>query len=143
MRAGLDTLVNGLPDGSTVMMVKRAPSSGPAGAPASQSSSRRRTSNCENFWASFDVCRIATANGTDLATRLAAIDARQKAYNAKLVTLATQYNAAASTTGVEVVTDYDATPNASVGSYNFQPGDINGGGLLSPQCSGAEHVVDA
>jgi hypothetical protein len=135
VRGGLDTLVNGLPDGSTVMMVSvpRVQDLRAVGVAKQQSTSNV---NCENFWASFDVCRIATANGSDLATRLAAIDARQKAYNSKLASLATEYNAAASTTGVEVVTDYDPTLNASVGSYGFQPGDINGGDCFHPSVQG-------
>ena len=135
VRAGLDTLVNGLPDGSTVMMVSvpRVQDLRAVGIAKQQSTSNV---NCENFWSSFDVCRIATANGTDLAARLAAIDAKQKAYNARMVTLAAQYNATASTTGVEVVTDYDVTPNASVGSYSFQPGDINGGDCFHPSIPG-------
>ena len=37
---------------------------------------------------------------------------------------------------VEVVTDYDVSPNASVGSYNFQPGDINGGDCFHPSIPG-------
>ena len=135
VRAGLDTLVNGLPNGSTVMMVSvpRVQDLRAVGIAKQQSTSNV---NCENFWASFDVCRIATASGADLATRLAAIDARQKAYNAKLVTLAAQYNAEATVTGVEVVTDYDTAPNSSVGSYTFQPGDINGGDCFHPSVPG-------
>jgi hypothetical protein len=94
--------------------------------------------NCENFWASYDVCRIATASDTNFA----AIDERQKAYNAKLATLAADYSAQATVTGVEVVTDYDPAPNASVGSYSFQTGDINGGDCFHPSIQGQNKLSE-
>ena len=141
VNAGLTTLVNGLPDGSTVLMVSvpRVQDLRAVGIAKQTSTSGV---NCENFWASYDVCRIATANGTDLQTRLAAIDARQKAYNARIVTLAASYNAQAGSTGVEVVSDYDATVNASVGSYSFQTTDINGGDCFHPSIQGQNKLSE-
>ena len=86
---------------------------------------------------------IATAGGTDLSTRLAAIDARQKAYNARLATLAADYRSRAASTGVEVVTDYDPTGSAtSVGNYSFQPGDINGGDCFHPSIQGQNKLSE-
>jgi lysophospholipase L1-like esterase len=142
VRAGLDKLVAGLPDGSTVLMVSvpRVQDLRAAGIQKQQTAS---SVNCENFWASYDVCRIATAGGTDLATRLEAIDARQKAYNAKLATLAAGYSSQATSTGVEVVTDYDSSGSAtSVGTYSFQPGDINGGDCFHPSIQGQNRLSE-
>jgi hypothetical protein len=141
VRAGLDVLVNGLPDDSTVLMVSvpRVQDLRAVGIAKQTSTSGV---NCENFWASYDVCRIATANGTDLATRLAAIDATQKSYNDLLVSLAAEYNSQAGSTGVEVVADYDSTANASVGSYGFEPDDINGGDCFHPSILGQNKLSE-
>jgi hypothetical protein len=143
VRAGLDKLVWGLPGnkalpaGSTVMMVSvpRVQDLRAVGLAKQASSSRI---NCENFWASYDVCRIATASDANFG----AIDERQKAYNARLATLAQAYNADAMTTGIEVVTDYDAIANASVGSYSFQLGDINGGDCFHPSIQGQNKLSE-
>jgi len=142
VRAGLDKLVAGLPDGSTVLMVS-VPRVQDLRAVGIQKQQTASSVNCENFWASYDVCRIATAGGTDLATRLSAIDARQKAYNAKLATLTAEYSLRATSTGVEVVTDYDPTGSAtSVGTYSFQPGDINGGDCFHPSIQGQNRLSE-
>lgn len=142
VKAGLDKLVDGLPDGSTVMMVS-VPRVQDLRAVGIEKQRTTSSVNCENFWASYDVCRIATAPGTDLATRLAAIDARQKAYNAKLASLAADYSSRATSTGVEVVTDYDPAGNAtSVGTYSFQPGDINGGDCFHPSIQGQNRLSE-
>jgi lysophospholipase L1-like esterase len=141
VRAGLNSLVNGLPDGSTVLLVSvpRVQDLRAAGIAKQQSTSGV---NCQNFWASFDVCRIATADGADLATRLSAVGARQRAYNDKLVTLAGEYNGQAGSTGVEVVAEFDATANTSVGSYSFQATDINGGDCFHPSIQGQNKLSE-
>ena len=141
VRAGLDALVQGLPTGSTVLMVSVPRVQDLRGVGMTK---QNTTSNvdCESFWANFDVCRIATADGADLPTRLAAIESRQNAYNAKLVALAAEYNAEATTSGVEVVTDYDPNVNASVGSYRFQPGEINGGDCFHPSLQGQNKLSE-
>jgi len=141
VRAGLDRLVDGLPDGSTVLMVS-VPRVQDLRAVGITKQSTASGVNCENFWANFDVCRIATAGGTDLPTRLVAIESRQSAYNAKLVALAAEYNTVATTSGVEVVTDYDPNVNASVGNYRFQPGDINGGDCFHPSLQGQNKLSE-
>jgi lysophospholipase L1-like esterase len=141
VRAGLDSLVNGLPDGSTVLLVSvpRVQDLRAAGIAKQQSTSGV---NCQNFWASFDVCRIATADGADLATRLSAVGARQRAYNDTLAALASEYNGQAGSTGVEVVAEFDATANASVGSYSFQATDINGGDCFHPSIQGQNKLSE-
>jgi lysophospholipase L1-like esterase len=141
VRAGLHTLVNGLPGGSTVLMVSvpRVQDLRAVGIAKQTSTSGV---NCQSFWSSYDVCRIATADGSDLATRLAAIDAKQHTYNDILVSLAAEYNAEAAATGVEVVADYDPTANASVGSYGFQPDEINGGDCFHPSIKGQNKLSE-
>jgi lysophospholipase L1-like esterase len=138
---GLRALVDGLPDGSTVMMVSvpRVQDLRAAGILKQQATSGV---NCQSFWSTFGVCRIATADGGDLSTRLAAIEARQTAYNEALVALAAAYNAEATTTGVEVVTDYDPNIDLSVGSYRFQPDDINGGDCFHPSIQGQNRLSE-
>jgi hypothetical protein len=103
---------------------------------AKQASSSRI--NCENFWASYDVCRIATASDANFA----AIEARQKAYNERLKDLTSEYGLLAPQTGIEVVTDYDPTVDASIGSYRFQPGDINGGDCFHPSIQGQNKLSE-
>jgi hypothetical protein len=147
VRLGLDTLVKGqpggkaLPSGSTVMMVSvpRVQDLRAVGLAKQASNSRI---NCENFWASYDVCRIATAGGTaaEIKARYDAIEERQRAYNAKLVALAAEYNGQS---GIEVVTDYDPNGVAtSVGSYSFQAGDINGGDCFHPSIQGQNKLSE-
>ena len=141
VRAGLDTLTGRLPDGSTVLLVSvpRVQDLRAAGIAKQTSTSGV---NCENFWASYDVCRIGTAGGVDLAARLASIDVRQRAYNDKLVALAGEYNGRAASTGVEVVAEFDPNANASVGSYAFQATDINGGDCFHPSIQGQNKLSE-
>jgi lysophospholipase L1-like esterase len=142
VRAGLDVLVNGLPDGSTVLLVSvpRVQDLRAAGIAKQQASGGKV--NCTNFWATYGVCPIGTAGGTDLSTRLAAIAERQTAYNNKLVALATEYNGNATTTGVEVAAEFDPNVNTSVGSYSFQASDINGGDCFHPSIQGQNKLSE-
>ncbi len=61
VRAGLDTLSNRLPDGSSVLLigVPRVQDLYAAGVAKSAGSSRV---DCESFWSTYDVCQIATRN---------------------------------------------------------------------------------
>lgn len=137
VKAGLDILTEGLPAGSSVLMV---------GVPRVQDlravgiAKQRSTSNvdCESFWNSFDVCRIATASDENLA----ALEERQRRYNEIVAALAAQYNEVAPTTGIEVVAEYDPEANASVGSYAFQPADINGGDCFHPSIQGQNKLSE-
>ena len=141
VHAGLGILTQGLPDGSTVLMVSvpRVQDLRAVGIAKQNSTSNV---NCESFWSSFGVCRIATASGADLAQRLAALEERQQSYNRILVELAGEYNTIAVSTGVEVVAEFDAELNASVGSYAFQTGDINGGDCFHPSIQGQNKLSD-
>jgi lysophospholipase L1-like esterase len=135
--AGLELLVNGLPDGSTVLIagVPRVQDLRAAGIALQQSAS---SVDCEAFWSSFDVCRIATASDAALA----AIGDRQRRYNEILRDRAAAYNDLALQTGVEVVTDYIDEVSTSVGTYSFGAGDINGGDCFHPSIEGQNTLAE-
>jgi hypothetical protein len=134
---GLQLLVDGLPDGSTVYLssVPRVQDLRGVGIEKQNSTSRV---NCEAFWSSFDVCPIATSS--DLY--FAALGERQKAYNEILAGRAGHFNSLATTTGVEVVTEYQGEEIVSVGTYRFAPTDINGGDCFHPSISGQNKVSE-
>jgi lysophospholipase L1-like esterase len=138
--AGLDVLVGGLPDGSTVYLssVPRVQDLRSVGI-AKQTGNG--SVNCESFWASYDVCTIATAS-TDYFT---ALNAQQQTYNNILVERAAHYNDQALATGVEVVAEYQVTSVSgadSVGTYGFQPSDLNGGDCFHPSVSGQNKLSE-
>ena len=137
VRKGLDVLVGGLPTGSTVVLVgvPRVQDLRAVGIAKETSTSGV---NCQNFWESWDVCRIATAGVTDPAD----IEARQQTYNRVLVEEAAAYNSQAVTTGVEVIAEYTSTIDESVGSYRFQPTDINGGDCFHPSLQGQNKLAE-
>lgn len=135
--AGLDILTEGLPDGSTVLMVS-VPRVQDLRAVGIAKQNATSGVNCESFWSTWDVCRIATSTDENFA----ALDERQVAYNEILVALAGQYNAEVGTTGVEVVAEYDPAANESVGSYAFQPDDINGGDCFHPSIQGQNKLSE-
>jgi hypothetical protein len=140
VRAGLTTLTQRLPDGSSVVLIGVPRVQDLYGAGLDKGSSRV---NCPDFWETYDVCEIATVNrtfgGEDLATRLPKIAARQAQYNAILVAEAQAYNALASSTRVEVVAETDGIFSATapeVGNYSFMPSEINGGDCFHPSIAG-------
>ncbi|TXS95852.1 SGNH/GDSL hydrolase family protein [Parahaliea maris] len=141
VQAGLDVLVNQLPDGSTVYLssVPRVQDLRSVGL-AKQSA--ESGVNCESFWASYDVCTIATANDTNFD----ALQERQQAYNEILAEEAISYNTTASTTGVEVVAEYQAvllnSSTPAVGNYGFAPSEINGGDCFHPSISGQNKLSE-
>jgi hypothetical protein len=140
VRAGLTTLTQRLPDGSSVVLAGVPKVQDLYGAGLAKGSSRV---NCPDFWESFDVCEIATVNrtfgGEDLATRLPKIAARQARYNEILRDEALAYNALAASTRVEVVAETDGVFSETapeVGSYSFAPSEINGGDCFHPSIAG-------
>ena len=143
VRAGLDELVNKLPDGSTVLLTSVPRVQDLRAVGLAKESSRI---DCDSFWASFDVCRIATDGGTfggaDLPTRLAALAERQKRYNEILQQEAAAYNANAVSTGVEVIAEYAGESVASAGTYRFQPTEINGGDCFHPSLAGQNKLSE-
>ena len=146
VRAGLDTLTNRLPDGSTVLLVgvPQVQKLYAAGVDKSAGSTRV---NCESFWRSYDVCQIATRNdiygGEYLDARLLKVADRQGRYNEILRQEAASYNSRASQTRVEVVAETDGiytldTPE--VGNYSFNKDEINGGDCFHPSILGQNRV---
>jgi lysophospholipase L1-like esterase len=135
--AGLGVLVNGLPDGSTVLLssVPRVQDLRGAGILKQTGNSRV---DCEAFWRTYNVCNIATADDTNLA----AISAAQKRYNEILATQAQSFNADAATTGVEVVAEYQGEFVQSVGTYSFSASDINGGDCFHPSIQGQNTLAE-
>ena len=137
--AGLQTLVDGLPEGSTVYMssVPRVQDLRSVGILKQNSESGV---NCESFWATYDVCTIATSSDTYFS----ALEERQQAYNEILAARASYFNAQATTTGVEVVAEYQyqAGGAVTVGSYGFAPGEINGGDCFHPSIAGQNKLSD-
>jgi lysophospholipase L1-like esterase len=148
IRDGLDLLVAGLPQGSTVYLlgVPRVQDLRQAGL-----DKQRRSSgvDCEGVWEDFDICEIVTRGGfRDGLTeemRLAAIAARQRRYNEILRSEAEAYNRntnGRNPRGIEVLTDYvdEATP--STGTYSFGPDDIDGGDCFHPSLAGQNKVAE-
>ena len=147
VRAGLDILTQRLPDGSSVVLVgvPRVQDLHDVGVAKSNGSTRV---NCPSFWATYDVCEIATLDSTfggeALAVRLEKIAARQARYNAILLEQATAYNALAGQTRVEVVaeTDGDFATRLEVGNYSFTTTEINGGDCFHPSIAGQNKVSE-
>jgi hypothetical protein len=146
VRAGLDTLTNRLPDGSSVLLigVPRVQDLYAAGVEKSAGSSRV---DCESFWSTYDVCQIATRNALygneSLETRLPKVAERQGRYNAILLEEAQRYNGFAAQTRVEVVAETGGTfspGSAEVGNYSFTKDEINGGDCFHPSLLGQNTV---
>jgi hypothetical protein len=148
VQAGLNTLMNGLSEGSTVMLgsVPRVQNLRQAGLDKQASSSRI---NCESLWSTYDVCQIVTKggvyNGESLAQRLAAVSAAQQLYNRILREEALAYNANANGNnprGIEVIAEYvdESTPTA--GTFNFTADNIDGGDCFHPNVATQSIIAD-
>jgi len=148
VRAGLDILVGGLPDGATVYVlgVPRVQDLYSAGLDKQQQAS---SVDCEGVWQDYDICNIATqggvsAYGETVDDRLAGIAERQRRYNEILREEAQAYNT--NTTGqnprlIEVLTDYVDEPTDSVGTYQFSATDIDGGDCFHPSIQGQSTIA--
>ncbi len=148
VQAGLNTLVSGLPTGSTVYLagVPRVQDLRAAGIAKQATSSRIR---CESVWSSYDVCNIATSgstlNGESHATRFAALEIAQRRYNEILLEEAGAYNSNSSgqnPRGIEVISNYVDESTASTGTFRFTKDDIDGGDCFHPSVSGQNKVAD-
>ncbi len=148
VRAGLDTLVGGLPSGSTVYLggVPRVQDLRAAGL-AKQATTYRI--NCENVWSTFNICRVATnggtMNGESSAVRLAAITSRQRRYNEILAEEASAYNSNSNgknPRGIEVVANYRGEGVQSTGTFRFGKNDIDGGDCFHPSLQGQNTVAN-
>lgn len=148
VRAGMNTLMNGLPQGSTVLVgsVPRIHDLRQAGLDKQASSSKI---NCESLWSSYDVCQIVTAGGTyngeSSAQRLAAVAAAQQSYNAILAEEAIAYNSNANglnPNGIEVVAEYVDEYTPSGGTFQFGAQNIDGGDCFHPNVSTQNKIAD-
>ncbi len=148
VQAGLNTLVSGLPTGSTVYLggVPRVQDLRAAGL-AKQATTYRI--NCNNIWSSFDVCSIATNGGSmsgeSFAQRQAAIEVAQQRYNEILAEEASAYNSNANgqnPRGIEVVADYSGEGTTSTGTFQFGKDDIDGGDCFHPSVLGQNKVAN-
>jgi len=148
VQAGLNTLVSGLPSGSTVYLggVPRVQDLRAAGL-AKQSTTYRI--NCNNIWSSYDVCSVATNGGTfngeSFSQRNAAIEAAQQRYNEILAEEAAAYNSNSNgqnPRGIEVVADYSGEGTSSTGTFRFGKDDIDGGDCFHPSVLGQNKVAN-
>jgi len=148
VQAGLDTLVAGLPTGSTVYLagVPRVQDLRAAGL-AKQARTYRI--NCESIWSTYGVCEIATKggslNGESHAQRYAALNVIQREYNEIIAEEAAAYNSNSNgqnSRGIEVVSDYSGEGTSSTGTFTFGRNDIDGGDCFHPSVLGQNKVAD-
>lgn len=148
VRAGLDKLVAGLPEGSTVYLlgVPRVQDLRAAGVAKQRGNS---SIDCEAVWADYGICTIATQgadlNGESLSTRLSAIEARQQRYNEILRDEAAAYDSNSNgrnPRGIEVIADYVDESTASVGTFSFGENDIDGGDCFHPSLQGQNAAAE-
>ena len=146
VRAGLDLLTQRLPDGSSVVLVGVPRVQDLWAVGVAKASTRV---DCPSFWDSYDVCNIATLDaamdGQSLADRIPLIEARQIRYNEILAEQAAAYNALAPQTRVEVIAETYGSFGPTVpevGTYQFQPSEINGGDCFHPSIEGQNKVSD-
>lgn len=138
IRTGLNTLVSGMPEGSSILLgsVPRVQDIRQAGL---DKQAGDEYINCESIWSSYDVCSIVTQSGTlngeSLASRIAGVAAAQKRYNAILAEEATAYNSnnnGQNPNGIEVVAEYVDESTPSGGTFQFGASHINGGDCFHP-----------
>lgn len=146
VRAGLDTLMQGMPVGGTVYLggVPRIQDLRPAGIAKQKGS---WTINCKSIWNTFDICSVATdgdkMSGETIDQRRANIAARQQRYNEILAEEAAAYNANSNGTnpkGIEVVADYQGEGVPSAGTTGFGKNDIDGGDCFHPSIRGQNTI---
>jgi len=148
VQAGLDTLMNGLPTGSTVQLngMPRVHDLRQAGL---QKQSGNSNVNCESVWSTYDICRIVTnggnLNGESATVRHAAIAATQQAYNEILAEEATAYNSnvnGKNPRGIEVVSEYVDENTPSGGTFQFNGSNIDGGDCFHPNVATQSLIAD-
>jgi lysophospholipase L1-like esterase len=148
VQAGLDKLVAGLPDGSTVYLMGVPRVQDLRGAGLTKQSQASNV-DCEGVWSDYGICTIGTQgttlNGESIQTRLAGLAERQQRYNEILRDEAAAYDTNANglnPRGIEVVADYvdEATP--SIGTFSFGADDIDGGDCFHPSIAGQNMAAD-
>ncbi len=148
VRNGLNTLMTGLPAGSSVMMgsVPRMQDLRQAGLDKQATTYRI---DCESLWSTYDVCRIVTnggtLNGESLATRLAGVAAAQQSYNAIVRQEVTAYNSNSNgmnPNGIELVAEYVDENTPSAGTFQFGADNIDGGDCFHPNVATQSKIAD-
>jgi len=148
VQAGLDTLMGGLPSGSTVQLngMPRVHDLRQAGL---EKQSGNANVNCDSVWSTYNICRVVTnggnLNGESLATRLAAVASAQQNYNAILAEEAAAYNSNANgknPNGIEVVSEYVDENTPSGGTFQFGGENIDGGDCFHPNVATQSIIAD-
>ena len=148
VQAGLDTLMAGLPSGSTVQLngMPRVQDLREAGL---EKQSGNANVNCGSIWSTYDICRVVTdggsLNGESSATRLAAVALAQQNYNAILAEEAAIYNSNANgknLNGIEVVSEYVDESTPSGGTFQFGGENIDGGDCFHPNVATQSRIAD-
>lgn len=148
LQAGLDKLVAGLPEGSTIYLlgVPRVQDLRSAGLAKQEGN---RNVDCEAVWSDFGICSVATQgtdlNGESINARLTAISARQQRYNELLRDEAASYDSNSNgrnPRGIEVVADYVDESTSSIGTFSFGKDDIDGGDCFHPSLQGQNAAAD-
>jgi lysophospholipase L1-like esterase len=148
VRAGLDTLMTGLPSGSTVQLngMPRVQDLRQAGLDKQATSS---SIDCDSIWSSYDICRIVTNGGSQFgessAVRLAAVAQAQQSYNAILAVEASAYNSNANgknPNGIEVVSQYVNENTPSGGTFQFGASNIDGGDCFHPNVNTQSQIAN-
>ena len=146
-RNGLNTLVSGMPEGSTILVgsVPRVQDIRQAGL---DKQAGDQYVNCESIWSSYNVCSIVTQaaplNGEVLATRIAAVAAAQQRYNVILAEESAAYNSNSNgqnPNGIEVIAEYVDEYTPSGGTFQFGAEQINGGDCFHPNVA-TQSLID-
>ena len=148
VQAGLNQLATGLPVGATVYLVSVPRVQDLRAAGLAKQAADPSDIDCENVWSTFDVCLVATQggdlNGEPLATRLAAIEERQRRYNEILREEAIAYSTGerVNPQAIEVIAEYVDETTVTVGTQSFGPDDVNGGDCFHPSLQGQNRVAE-
>lgn len=138
IRDGLNTLMTGLPGGSSIVMgsVPRVQNIRQAGVDLQASD---EWIDCDNLWSSYDVCSIVTnpgvLNGESMAVRHAGVSAAQQRYNEIIREEAEAYNSNSNglnPNGIELVAEYVDEYTPSGGTFEFGAEHLNGGDCFHP-----------
>jgi len=148
IRGGLNTLMSGLPAGSSILMgsVPRVQDIRQAGVDKQATSS---SIDCDSLWSSYDVCRIVTnpgiLNGESMSVRHAGVAAAQQQYNTITREEVEAYNSNANglnPNGIELVAEYVDENTPSGGTFAFGADEINGGDCFHPNVATQSKIAD-
>ena len=148
VRAGLNTLMSGLPANSSIFMgsVPRVQDIRQAGVDKQNADS---WVDCDSLWSSYDVCRIVTdpgtLNGESMAVRHAGVAAAQQLYNSITREEAEAYNSNSNglnPNGIELVAEYVDENTPSGGTFAFGANEINGGDCFHPNVATQGTIAD-